>query len=235
MAGIRVLSAAAVRQGLTALAESFGAERAGGVTVVFATGPQIGARLGAGDDVADIVIGPEILMDRLAGEGRILGASRAAIGGVEAGIAIKAGAPAPDISTAQAVAKALLAAEAVVFNKASSGDFIAEMIAGLGVADAIAARVHRFEDGAQAMGFLAATEGDTALGFGQSTGLRLHEPLGITVIGPLPVVIGKVTTYLAACTPEAADPAAARALIAALTSATGRDRFRQTGVMAGNL
>ena len=72
MAGIRVLSAAAVRQGLIALTESFGDEQGTDVTVTFATGPQIGERLGGGDDVADIVIGPENLIDRLAGEGRIL-------------------------------------------------------------------------------------------------------------------------------------------------------------------
>ena len=235
MAGIRVLSAAAVRQGLIALTESFGDEQGTDVTVTFATGPQIGERLGGGDDVADIVIGPQILIDRLAGEGRILGASRAALGGVEAGIAIKTGAPVPDISTAQAVREALLAAEAVVFNKATSGDFIARMIAGLGVADAVADRVHRFEDGARAMGFLAATEGDSALGFGQCSGLKAHEPMGITVIGSLPAEIGKVTTYVAACTPEAPDPAAARALIATLTNHAGRERFRETGVKVGNL
>ncbi|MEE8140489.1 MAG: substrate-binding domain-containing protein, partial [Alphaproteobacteria bacterium] len=54
-------------------------------------------------------------------------------------------------------------------------------------------------------------------------------------IGPLPAEIGKVTTYVAACTPEAPDPAAARALIATLTNHAGRERFRETGVKVGNL
>ena len=231
MPGIRVLSAAAVRQGLTSLAESFGAETGTEVNVTFATGPQIGERLEAGTEIADVIVAPDGLIDTLAGKGRVLGDGRAKLGGVEAGVAVKTGAPVPDISSAAAVRQALLAAEAVVFNKASSGDFIAQMITGLGVADAVAGRIHRFEDGAGAMKFLAATEGDTALGFGQSTGLRVHEAMGITVVGPLPAGIGKVTTYVAAPVPEAADPAAARALIAYLTNDAGRKRFRETGVI----
>ncbi len=231
MAGIRVLSAAAVRQGLAALAERFGAETGTEVKLTFTTGPKIRDRLETDADVADLIVAPDGLIDALAAKGRVLGEGIAALGGVAAGIAVKTGAPAPDIATAQAVREALLAAEAVVFNKASSGDFIAEMIAGLGVADAIAARIHRFEDGAQAMEFLAQTQGDTALGFGQCSGLKLHEPLGITVIGPLPAVIGKVTTYVAACTPEAPDPQAVRALIAYLTDEAGQAHFRETGVI----
>jgi len=231
MPGIRVLSAAAVRQGLAALAESFGAETGIEVNLAFTTGPNIRERLEAATDVADVIVAPIELIDALAGKGRLLGDGAAKLGGVEAGVAIKSGATVPDISSADAVRAALLNAEAVVFNKASSGDFIAQMIDGLGVADEIAARVRRFEDGAEAMRFLAAADGDSALGFGQSTGLKIHEPMGITVIGPLPADIGKVTTYVAAPAPEAADPAQARALIAYLTNDAGRERFRETGVM----
>lgn len=231
MPGIRVLSAAAVRQGLASLVESFGAETGTEVNLTFTTGPNIRERLEAGTDVAEVIVAPEELIDALAGKGRVLGDGVAKLGGVEAGIAIKTGTPVPDISTAGALRAALLKADAVVFNKASSGDFIAQMIAGLGVAEEIAAHVQRFEDGAEAMRFLAAAEGDNALGFGQSTGLKIHEPMGITVIGPLPADIGKVTTYVAATAPEAADPAEARALIAFLTNDAGRKVFRETGVM----
>ena len=231
MTGIRVLSAAAVRQGLASLAERFGTETGTEVNLTFTTGPNIRNRLETDADVADLIVAPHELIDALAAKGRVEGRGRATLGGVEAGVAIRAGAPVPDISSGDAVREALLAAEAVVFNKASSGDFIAEMIAGLGVADEIAPRVKRFEDGAEAMKFLAETSAPGALGFGQSTGLKIHEPLGITVIGPLPADIGKVTTYVAAPTPEAADPAAVRALIATLTNEAGRTRFRETGVM----
>ena len=231
MATIRVLSAAAVRQGLTELAQRFGAERGVEVSLAFATGPQIRETLETGDDVADVVAGPEALLERLTAAGRIDGASRAALGGVEAGVAIKAGAPAPDISTPDALREVLLAAEAVTFNTASSGEFIADMIKGLGVADAIAHKVHRFADGGEAMDFLAATEGGTALGFGQSTGLKVHEPKGIELVGPLPAEIGNVTPYVAAVAPEAADAALARALVDYLTNDDGKARFRATGVM----
>ena len=231
MARIRVLSAPAIRQGLEALVESFQAETGHEVALDYASGPNIGKRMDSERDVADVVLAPEAVFEARAQSGRFGNDRPVAVGGVEAGVAIKAGAPAPDISTADAVREALLAAEAVVFNKASSGDFIAEMIAGLGVADEIAARVHRFEDGREAMEFIADSASGTALGFGQSTGLKMHEPLGITVIGPLPAEIGKVTVYMAMMMPEAAWPEAAEALVEYLTNDAGRARFRETGVM----
>jgi len=231
MARIRVLSAPAIRQGLEALAESFEAETGHAVDLDYASGPNIGKRMDTERDVCDVVLAPQGIIEARKDSGRF-GRERAVpVGGVEAGVAIRTGAPVPDISTADAVRAVLLAADAVVFNKASSGDFIAEMITGLGVMDTIADRVKRFEDGREAMEYLAATEGDTALGFGQSTGLKVHESLGITVIGPLPEDIGNVTTYMAMRMPEAGDFDAAEALVEYLTNDAGRARFRETGVM----
>jgi molybdate transport system substrate-binding protein len=231
MARIRVLSAPAIRQGMEAAVESFEAETGHEVVLEYTTGPNIAKRLDTERDVADVVLAPEGVFRSRAASGRFGNDRPVAVGSVEAGVAIKTGAPVPDISTAGAVREALRRAEAVVFNKASSGDFIAEMIKGLGVADEIAARVRRFEDGREAMEFLARTEGGTALGFGQSTGLKVHEPLGITVIGPLPADIGNVTVYAAILMPEAGWPEAAEALVAHLTGEAGRARFHETGVM----
>ena len=104
MAGIRVLSAAAVRQGLTALTDRFGAETGSEVSLAFATGPNIRDRLESEADVADLIVAPDGLIDSLAGKGRVRGDSAAKLGGVEAGVAVKAGAPAPDISTAASLA-----------------------------------------------------------------------------------------------------------------------------------
>jgi molybdate transport system substrate-binding protein len=231
MARIRVLSAPAIRQGLEALVESFQAETGHAVDLDYASGPNIGKRMDTERDVCDVVVAPQGVIDSRRDSGRF-GVERAIpVGGVEAGVAIRTGAPAPDISTADAVREALLNAEAVVFNKASSGDFIAEMIVGLGVMDAIADRVQRFEDGRDAMEYLGKSGSDTALGFGQSTGLKVHEALGITVIGPLPEDIGNVTTYMAMRMPEAGDFDAAEALVEYLTNDAGRARFRETGVM----
>lgn len=231
MARIRVLSAPAIRQGLEALVASFEKETGHAVDLDYASGPNIGKRMDTERDVCDVVVAPEGIIAARRDSFRFGHERAVAVGGVEAGVAVRTGVRAPDISTADAVRQALLNAEAVVFNKASSGDFIAEMITGLGVMDEIAGRVKRFEDGREAMEYLAKTEGDTALGFGQSTGLKVHEALGITVIGPLPAEIGNVTTYMAMRMPEAGDFEAAAALVEYLTNDAGRARFRETGVM----
>lgn len=231
MARIRVLSAPAIRQGLEALAESFQAETGNEVALEYATGPNIGKRLDTEKDAADVVVAPAGVIEARAASGRFGHEKAHTIGGVAAGVAIRTGAPVPDISTADAVREALRRAEAVVFNKASSGDFIAEMIADLGVADEIADRVTRYEDGREAMEALARTEGGTALGFGQLTGLKVHETLGITVIGPLPAEIGNVTTYMAMMLPEAGWREEAEVLVDYLTGNAGRARFREIGVV----
>lgn len=231
MARIRVLSVPAIRQGLEALVEAFRSETGHAVDLDYASGPNIGKRMDTERDVCDVVLAPEGVIAARRESGRFGHERAIPVGGVEAGVAIRTGAPVPDLASADAVRQALLDAEAVVFNKASSGDFIARMITGLGVMDAIADRVKRFEDGREAMEYLAATQGGTALGFGQSTGLKVHEPLGITVIGPLPEDIGNVTTYMAMRMPEAGDFDAAEALVEYLTNDAGRARFRETGVM----
>ena len=73
MPGIRVLSAAAVRQGLASLAESFGAETGVEVNLTFTTGPNIRELLEASTDVADVIVAPEELIGALADKGRVLG------------------------------------------------------------------------------------------------------------------------------------------------------------------
>ena len=75
----------------------------------------------------------------------------AVIGSVKAGVVVREGTPAPDISTPEAFKSAVLAAGSLVYNQASSGLYIAQLFERLGIAEAVAARTVRAPTGAAVM------------------------------------------------------------------------------------
>lgn len=231
MARVNVLSAAAVRRAVTERAADFERERGTHVALTFSTGPIIREAVMAGEAGADVVIGPEALMEQLAGEKRTDAGTARVIGGVKAGAAVCRGAAHPDLSSDDAVRAVLRRASAIVFNTASSGQFIDEMIKGLGVAQEVESKIRRFPDGADAMAFLARDATGTAVGFGQTTGLAVHEHLGIEVVGPLPDSIGKLTAYVGAVAADASNVDGARQFLDSLSDAQGRERLAATGVI----
>ncbi|MGY9004658.1 MAG: substrate-binding domain-containing protein [Alphaproteobacteria bacterium] len=233
MAAIQVLSAGAVRVGLTDLAAEFGNKNNCEVDVTFSTGPEIRERLtadGAGNDDLDLVVAPKALMDDLVAAGCVDASTRFTLGGVKAAVAVKTGAPMPDISSADSLRAAILAAEVIVYNKASSGQYIDQMIAGLGIADDVEAKIQRFPDACIAMTFLGKMESDGGLGFGQSSAIRGYAPLGVTQVGPLPDAVGNVTTYDAAVAVATANRETTDGLLGYLTSEYGLAAFTATGV-----
>src|SRR5438874_11660541 len=118
-AEIRVLSAGAVEPGLRAAAAAFKKQSGHDVHITFNTAPEIRKRI-AGGDAFDVVIAPPAALDEFAGAGKLTG-DRASLGRVGLGVAVRPGAAVPDISSADALKRSVLAAESIVFNRASSG------------------------------------------------------------------------------------------------------------------
>ncbi|MBC8158204.1 MAG: substrate-binding domain-containing protein, partial [Alphaproteobacteria bacterium] len=123
------------------------------------------------------------------------------------------------------------AADGIVYNLASSGQYVAKMIEGLGIAEEVASKTARVASGAAVMEQLADGPAANIIGFGQITEIRLHEHLGVHLVGPLPEAIGKVTTYAAAVLADAAAPEVARSLVDFMVSADGKGIFIATGVV----
>ncbi|MCH7710051.1 MAG: substrate-binding domain-containing protein [Proteobacteria bacterium] len=227
---IRVLSAGAVKRGVGTLAEAFGRDTGVAVTVTFATAPVLKGKVEDGTAEADVVIAPAPAMKAFEEKGLVVAGTSAVIGGVKAAVVVREGAPAPDISTAETLKKAILDADSLVYNRASSGLYIEELMARLGVAEEVAAKTTRVATGAEVMKHLAASEALNEIGFGQIPEIRVYRDQGVTLVGPLPEEIGKTTTYAAGLSATARAPEPAQAFIDSMATPAAKETFRATGV-----
>lgn len=227
---LRILSAGAVKTGAAARAEDFGHQRGMGVEITFATAPKLRQLIESGQGGADVIIAPVAAMAGFEGKGLIVAGSAHEIGSVKAAVVVWDGAPMPDISSAQAFKAAVLAADSLVYNQASSGLYIEKLMERLGIAAELAAKTRRTPTGGAVMELLAANKNPGEIGFGQITEIRVHDAMGTKLVGPLPTGIGNITTYAAGVAAVSARPDLAADLVGHLTSDEAREVFFKTGV-----
>lgn len=229
---LRVLSTGAPKGGVSGCAEAFGEKTGQTVSVEFVTAPALKDRVESGTAAADVIVAPVARMDDFEAAGQVIPGIRTVVGSVKAGVVIRDGARVPDISTAETLKAAILAADSVVYNVATSGQYIVQMMDRLGVADAIKDRVTTVPNGAGVMLHLADSPLDHEIGFGQLTEIRVHEDRGVAVksVGPLPKELENVTTYCASVFARARMPEEAKALVAFMDASEGQEICRASGL-----
>lgn len=231
-AELRVLSAGAVEPGLRAAVERY--ERASGDTVqlTFATAPVLRERAGSREAAAaagfDLLVAPVAVFDAIAAAGTVR-SDRATLGSVGVGIAVRPGAPKPDIATPGALKAALGAADTVVYNRASTGQYVTQLFARLGVADAMNSKTLQVADGAAVVQRLMQGRGNE-FGFAPITEILLHKDRGLVYAGPLPAELQNRTVYQAGVAAQPHDEAAALRLIKHLGSADVQAALRAAGI-----
>ncbi len=223
---ITLLSAGAPKLGVRRCATAFGEAAGHAVELETATAPAIRERMEAGA-AADVLVAPVPDMERYAARGLLAAGQPVAIGAVTAGVAVRKGVAAPDLGSVDDLVRALREADAVIYNTASSGRYIEELIGRLGLAAALAAKTERFPTGAAAMQRLAEGSAAREIGFGQIPEIRRFAE-GVELAGPLPVAVGKQTAYAIAAL--AAADAAARALVAFFATPEARRMLRESGL-----
>jgi molybdate transport system substrate-binding protein len=225
---IQILSAGAPKQGVGDCAKSFAGETGNEVDVTFATAPVLRERVEKGEAAADLLVAPVALMKDCLAAGRVEQGTDFVIGSVTAGVAVREGATPPDIASVDSLKEALLAADAVLYNVASSGQHIASMIERLGLAEALAGKTERLATGSAVMTRLAEGTAASEIAFGQITEINRFEGGGVTLVGPLPTEVGKKTTYAAGLLAGAAEPA--RALLAYMDTPEARRIYAEAGL-----
>jgi molybdate transport system substrate-binding protein len=196
---------------------TFGASMGSGPTT-------IPSRLERGEP-ADIVILAASALDALIRQGRVVAGSRVDLVRSRIGMAVRAGAPKPDISTIDALKQTLLHAKSIAYSSSASGVYLStELFPRLGIADAIKGRTMVSEG---AVGTLVAS-GDAEIGFQQVSEL-LPVP-GIDYVGPLPAGAQRETVFAAGIVSGARAPDAARALLTFFTSPAAAPIVRKTGL-----
>ena len=230
MENLKVLSAGAVKSGVSQVAKEFERQTGTKVTIEFNTAPELRKRIAAGD-AADVVVAPPSAMEEFQKQGRIVAGSRGFVGRSRMGVVVHADAPAPDVSDTAAFKRALAAATAVVHNKASSGIYATKLLEKLGLKEAIGAKLSVVETGSAVMKTVA-DKGPGAVGLAQISEVMVMIDKGcrVKLAAPLPGEIQNETSYEAAATAASASPDAAKKLASSLASDAAKKIFAATGI-----
>ena len=229
MAGeLNVLSAGAVEPGLVAAADMFRSKTGHEVKIRFATAPAIRQGM-RGNETADVVLAPPAVLDELAKTGKVDDKARVTVGRVGVGVAVREGAPVPDVSTADALKAAVLGSESLVYNQASTGNYVEGLFQRLGLAEELKARTKRYPDGDAVMHHLIKGSG-REVGFGAITEILLYKDKGLRFVAPLPREVQNYTTYAAVAVPTAANAAEAQEFLRFLQSPEAKGLFSSKGI-----
>jgi molybdate transport system substrate-binding protein len=214
-AEIRLIAAMALKDAYGELVPQY--ERATGDSVNIDWSPtvRVAQRLEGGEK-ADIVILTAKGVDDLIAKGVVAAGSRVDLARSPIGVAIRSGAPRPDLSSAEGVRKSLLASRSIVISGGTSSFYLKDLFQKMGIAEAIAPHLHQYgpESGTNVAKVLAQGEGD--LGFTQAP--QFLNVKGIDYLGPLPAEIQDVTLFSAGVVRSASAPDEAKRLLRFLTA-----------------
>ena len=207
---LRVLSAGAVKRGVAQIAKEFESATGTRVNVEFDTAPKLRKRVAAGES-ADVIVVPLAVMDEFAKQGRIATDSRGFVGRSRMGVVVHATVAAPALADTAAFKRTLLAASAVIYNKASSGLYSARLMEKLGLDKELGSKIVVVDSGAAIMETVAA-RGPGAIGLAQISEVivMIDKGCAVKLAAPLPDEIQNVTSYDAAAFSAAPEPAPGR-------------------------
>jgi molybdate transport system substrate-binding protein len=207
-------------------------ERANGHTIraFYAPSGALLPRFARGEPV-DVFLTDAPAIDQLIQQGKIAG-PRIDFARTGIGIAVKKGAPHPDVSTPEALKRALLAAKTVGHASPAGGSItgghIMRMFEKLGIADQITPKTKLSMGGPNSRVSVLVSSGEAEIGLQQASEL-LDNP-DVEMIGLLPAELQQITIYSAAVTASAKQPDAAKALVRALTAPEAAPIFKAKGL-----
>jgi molybdate transport system substrate-binding protein len=212
---------------LAELVQAFQARTGQAVALQSIGGVDAAARVRAGEPF-DVVVLARDAIDKLTAGGHLRAGSVADLASSAVAVAVRAGAPRPDIGDEQAVRRAVLAARTVGTSTGPSGVALGQLFERWGIAGQIRERLVTPPPGVPVGALVAG--GQVELGFQQLS--ELAGLPGVDVIGPLPPAIQIVTTFSAAVGAAAPQPELAQALIAFLASPAAAEIKRRHGLEA---
>jgi molybdate transport system substrate-binding protein len=193
------------------------------VKISFKGGPAVTADVKQG--AADLVIIGTDAVDQLAASGDVMGNGKTLLMISKVGIAVKAGAPKPDVSTPEKLKAALLAAKTVGYSQGASGQHFETVIQKLGIADAVKSKAVVVQG--RPVG-AAIASGEAEIGVQQVAELRPVR--GVDQFGEMPGDLQKQIPYSAGIPAKAKDAATARALVSFLRSEAAQEVLKRKGM-----
>jgi len=225
---IKVLSAGAMRGIVAELGEAFRQETGHTIAITSGTAGEVRQKVTAGEGI-DVVIVTDTVLEQLAGSGLVVSDTRADIARTGIGVAVREGAPKPDIATTEAFKQALLATKSLVYQDpargATSGIYFAGVLQRLGIADAVKDKTVLWQGGYAAE---ALVTGKAELCVHQIS--EIIPVKGVVLVGPLPKELQKITTYSGGVASKATNPEVARAFMAFLTRPSVKPKLAAAGL-----
>ena len=223
-ADIRVLSVGAVQNAVRPLAVDFSKET--GHKIVFTVGsPAVVAQKLKDGETFDAVIVSEPAMDALDKEGIVNPESRVRLANTGIAVAVRAGAPVPNLSTPEAFKEALLAAKSLVYGdptlRNQSGEKAEQILAKAGLLDALKGKLRIVPGQAESQDLIA--KGEVEMGLYNLS--EIPESKGLKIAGPVPAPLQLTTTYEGALMSDGSVPQAAREFIRFLSDPDARAKW----------
>jgi molybdate transport system substrate-binding protein len=231
-AEIRVLASGSLKAALPQLVQDFQKSSGNTATVEYGPAGAIAGRIQKGD-AADMVIVSRVQLQKLASDGKVVPGSLVNIAGIALGVAVRKGAPKPDIGNVEAFKRALLAAKSIGYRDpitgSTSGTYTAGLLERLGMAEALKPKLHldRSEGDAPENVFRTVASGEIEMQIGQITEIVIAP--GVDLAGPLPAEIQNTTVMAAGITTASKAPDAAMALIGFISSPSAAAVLKATG------
>lgn len=217
MSALQILSGGAAQGLVAAIRAQFYGETGRSIEGSFGAVGAMREKLLAGEP-CDVLILTQPLIAELEASGRVVPGSARPLGRVRTGIAVKTGAPRPDVGTANSLKEALRSASGIYFPdslKATAGIHFMNVLRQLGLEHELAPRLHAFPNGAAAMQAMAQDQGSGLIGCTQAT--EILYTTGVELVAMLPAEFELATVYVAAVAAAAKQPQGAAMLIDMLT------------------
>jgi molybdate transport system substrate-binding protein len=228
-AELKVLSASALKPVLPEIAETFRRESGHSATLAFATAGEVEKRLVAGEAL-DAVVVTDVSAEKLAGQGFIPQGAQSIIARVGVGIGVREGAPMPDIASTEAFKQTILKAKSVTYpdpaRGGASGIHFNNVIERLGIAEPV--RQKAVLGANPDFVCVAVAKGEVELCVHQISEIKPVK--GVTLVGPLPKDVQRVTTFALAVSARAREPDAARAFLAFVSRPEFQAKFAEAGL-----
>jgi len=183
-------------------------------------------RLRRGEPVDVVMVADTVLIGFIK-EGLIMAESHTPLARSAIGMAVRAGAPKPDISTVEALKRTLLAAKSIAHSASVSGDYLTtELVQRLGITDPVLRKTRLIGHGERVGAVIA--RGEAEIGFQQIS--ELLPVAGIDHVTPLPPEVQKVAVFSAGVATSTKNPEAARAIVRFLASPEAARAITDSGL-----
>jgi molybdate transport system substrate-binding protein len=226
-AEIKVLSDVMLEPAMAGLVAAFRRQSKDQVTFSFGSARVIKSRV-VFNEPAEVAITQPRDIEELTAGNKLFADGQLVVAQVGVGLAVRDGVALPDISTTEAMVKAILAADTLLYPTLPPGIYFAEVLQRLGIADKVKAKTTRLNSVAASFDELLRRKGND-LGVGLTTQIAAYRKNGLRLVGPLPPELQSAIPFTAAAMTASKSPELARNFVKFLASEPARAAFAAIG------